>query len=103
MTHFETRFISWLRRKKPVLDDACCEAIHDGLRVLDTSQLNAANTSINNLYASDFGGGWGPGVDCDYTLAGVGPLYTAHFHGKRVHDALSYLIRLLPALAAVPT
>lgn len=103
MIHFETRFITWLRRNKPALDAACCKAIDEGLRGLDAARLAAANASINNLYASDYGGGWGPGIDCNYSLAGVGPLYTAHFHGKRVHDCLSYLVRLTPALAGGPT
>ncbi|MBO0697501.1 MAG: hypothetical protein J2P46_03840 [Zavarzinella sp.] len=102
MSSFESRFTTWLRRKRSALDEACANAIREGLKGLGAMELNAANASVTNLYASDFGGGYGPGSDCDYSLKGVGPLYAGHWHGKRIHDSLSFLVPLRGVLSGQP-
>jgi hypothetical protein len=102
VTPFETRFVAWLRQKKPVLDQACCHAVREGLQGLDASTLNAANASLERIYAPGAGSSFARSGDCDYSLQGIGPLYTCHFHGKRIHDALSYLVRLKASIETGP-
>jgi hypothetical protein len=102
MNSFEDGFRLWLRRKQTALDAACSKAIKDGLQGLDATNLNAANESLSKLYASDSGFGYGPGSDCDYSLKGVGSLYTGHWHGKRVHDSLAFLVALRSAFSMKP-
>ena len=99
MTSFETSFAAWLKSKATVLDDACGAAMQDGLAGLSGVDLEGANQSINNLYFEK-----GPGKllrerDCDYSLTGIGPLYTGHWHGKRIHEAVAVLMPLRALLS----
>lgn len=76
--------------------------MQDGLTEVSAPDLEAANQSINNLYFEK-----GPGKvfrerDCDYSLPGIGPLYTGHWHGKRVHEALAILMPLRAILSGRP-
>ncbi len=76
--------------------------MQDGLAGLNSAELIAANNSLNKLYADTTSGVAMPGGDCDYSLKGVGALYTAHWHGKRVHDALSVVMPLATELSKRP-
>ena len=102
MKSFEASFSTWLESKAPALDDACGAAMQEGLAGLSGPDLEAANQSINNLYFEK-----GPGKafrerDCDYSLRGIGPLYTGHWHGKRVHEAIAILMPLRALLLDRP-
>ena len=106
MNKFESHFNGWLRpwqsQRCDACGDACGDAMQDGIAPLSGPELDGANKSLNNLYA-DTSSGWAcAGGDCDYSLPGTGPLYTGHWHGKRVHDGLSVLLPLLPVLSARP-
>ncbi len=94
MKSFEESFSDWIQAKKRALDDACGAAMQDGIAGLTGPQLAAANEALNELYADTSSAVALPGGDCDYSLRGVGPLYTGHWHGKRVHDGLSVLLPL---------
>lgn len=94
MSSFEDSFSTWLKSQKSSLDLACGDAVRAGLAGLNVAEFTAANKSLNNLYADTSSGVAIPGGDCDYSLKGIGQLYTAHWHGKRMHDALSVLVPL---------
>ena len=91
MSFAEQDFSDWLLRNKALLEQACGRATEEGFVGLNAQQLDAANKSLSNLYADTSAGIPLSGGDCDYSLKGVGPLYTGHYHGKRVHDALAVL------------
>lgn len=96
------RFCLWLKAKQNQLDLICGEALVEGFRALNGQDLELANQSLNSLYADTSSGSPLPGGDCDYSLPGVGPLYTPHWHGKRVHDGLAVLTPLIDMLADKP-
>lgn len=100
MSSFESSFYSWLSSKATALEGACGAAMQDGMVGLSGPELDAANRSLSNLYADTSSGMALPGGDCDYSLKGIGPLYTGHWHGKRVHDGVSVLLPLRSALSA---
>ena len=103
MTSFEASFSAWLKAKASDLDDACGAAMQDGLVGLSGSELDAANKSLSTLYADTSSGTVLRGGDCDYSLKGMGPLYTGHWHGKRTHDGLSVILPLRSLLSGQPT
>jgi hypothetical protein len=87
-------FQVWLSEKRSLLDRACGEAIAEGLSGLSPLDLNRPDVSLRRLYKKSSSVG-----DCDYDLKGIAALYTGHWQGKRVHDALQILVPLVPRLA----
>lgn len=90
MRSFEASLSTWSK----ALDNACGAAMQDGIAGLSAAELDAANRSVSNLYADTSWEVALPGGDCNYSLKGIGALYTGHWHGKRVHDGLSVLLPL---------
>jgi hypothetical protein len=68
MSSFDASFSTWLKSKAKALDNACGTAMESGLGGLSGAELEAANKSLNNLYADTSLGLALPGGDCDYSL-----------------------------------